>query len=100
MNKSYLMDNITNMLINTIFEDDKSFQSHVYKYIGYDLKLRHYILSNINKNYNIENIVKISFKELNIIRHILGGRLLYDKSISELCFKLACQKLIKLLNYY
>lgn len=99
MNKAYLVDNLTNMLINTIFEDDKSFQSHVYKYIGYDLKLRHYI-SNINKNYNIENMVKISFKELNIIRHILGRRLLYNKSISELCFKLACQKLIKLLNYY
>ena len=43
MNKGYLVDSLTNMLINTIFEDDKNFQSHVYKYIGYDLKLRNYI---------------------------------------------------------
>lgn len=99
MNKDCLVNSLTNMTIYSMFEDDKNFQSHVYKYLGYDLKLRHYI-SNINKNYNIENIVKISFKELNIIRHILGRRLLYNKSVSELCFKLACQKLIKLLKYY
>ena len=61
-----------------------------------DVIVNHHIY-NINNN-SIERIVKRAFIELNIIRRIIGKYCIYAH-ISELCFKVACQRIIKkLLN--
>ena len=86
--------------MNITIYNDLIIPKHIDRYrivIDDDTIINHHIY-NINKNNNIESIVKKAFMELNIIRHILGRRLLYNKRLSELCFKLACQRIIKLLN--
>ena len=61
-----------------------------------DVIVNHH-LYNINLNNTRETIVKRAFMELNIVRHIIGKYSIYAH-ILELCFKVACQRIIKLLN--
>ena len=61
-----------------------------------DVIVNHHIY-NINNN-SIERIVKRAFMELNIVRYLMGKYWIYVH-VSELCFKVACQIIIKkLLN--
>ena len=57
-----------------------------------DTIINHHIY-NINNN-SIERIVKRAFMELNIVRYLMEKYWIYVH-VSELCFKVACQRIIK-----
>ena len=62
-----------------------------------DVIINHHIYS-INVNNNIKAVVEKAFMELNTVRYLLGRTWIYVH-VSELCFKVACQRIIKkLLN--